>query len=266
MALGQTFINNFGDGTFLTSIDLFFETKDDNIPVTIGILETLGQKPGKKVLPFSTVTKNPSDINVSSDGTTATTFTFDSPVFIDGSETYAVGIDTVSTNYKVYVSELGKTVIGSTRRVSEQPLMGSLFKSQNIGPRNEVPFEDLKMVLRRAKFTTGTTASLDLTNDTLPTKRLKTNPIEVNATAGSGTTFGSNPKILKVNHLNHCMSSGDSVTIAGLTSTGDFNGILGSNINGTHTIANVTLDSYTITLASDQATSTGSVGGDSNRK
>ena len=43
MALGQTFINNFGDGTFLTSIDLFFETKDDNIPVTIGILETLGQ-------------------------------------------------------------------------------------------------------------------------------------------------------------------------------------------------------------------------------
>ena len=128
MALGQTFINNFGDGTFLTSIDLFFETKDDNIPVTIGILETLGQKPGKKVLPFSIVTKNPSDINVSSDGTTATTFTFDSPVFIDGSETYAVGIDTVSTNYKVFVSELGQTVIGSTRRVSEQPLVGSLFK------------------------------------------------------------------------------------------------------------------------------------------
>ena len=261
MALGQTFINNFGDGTFLTSIDLFFETKDDNIPVTIGILETLGQKPGKKVLPFSTVTKNPSDINVSSDGTTATKFTFDSPVFIDGSETYAVGIDTVSTNYKVFVSELGQTVIGSTRRVSEQPLVGSLFKSQNIGPRNEVPFEDLKMVLRRAKFTIGTTGSLDLTNAALPVKSLKTNPIEVNATAGSGTAFGGNPKIIKVNHLNHGMSSGDSVTIAGLTATGDFNGILGSNINGTHTIANVTLDSYTITLASDQATSTGSVGG-----
>ena len=32
------------------------------------------------------------------------------------------------------------------------------------------------------------------------------------------------------------MSSGDSVTIAGLTATGDFNGILGSNINGTHTL------------------------------
>ena len=35
MAVFQTFINTFGDGVFITSIDLFFETKDDNIPVGI---------------------------------------------------------------------------------------------------------------------------------------------------------------------------------------------------------------------------------------
>ncbi len=261
MALGQTFINNFGDGAFLTSIDLFFKAKDDNIPVTVAIVETLGGKPSDRILPFSTVTKNPSDINISDDGATATTFTFESPVFIGGTETYAIGIESQSTEYRVFVSELGQTVLGSTRRVSQQPLVGSLFKEQNIGPANDSPFEDLKFVLRRASFTTHAEASLDLTNDAIPAKPLVTNPIETNATAGSGTAFGGNPKILKVNHDNHGMSSGDSVTIAGLTATGDFNGVLGSNINGTHTIANVTLDSYTITLSSDTATSTGSVGG-----
>ena len=261
MALGQTFINNFGDGAFLTSIDLFFKSKDSNIPVTVAIIETLGGKPADRILPFSIVTKNPSDINISDDGSEATKFTFDSPVFIDGSETYAIAIESQSTEYQVYVSELGKTVLGSTRRVSQQPLVGSLFKSQNIGPQNDSPFEDLKFVLRRASFTTHASASLDLTNAAIPAKALDTNPIETNSTSGTGTAFGGNPKILKVNHDNHGMSSGDSVTIAGLVSTTDYNGILGSNINGTHTIGNVTLDSYTITLASDTATSTGSVGG-----
>ena len=57
MALGQTFINNFGDGAFLTSIDLFFKSKDSNIPVTVAIIETLGGKPADRILPFSIVTK-----------------------------------------------------------------------------------------------------------------------------------------------------------------------------------------------------------------
>ena len=261
MALAQTFINNLGDGVFLTSIDLFFETKDDNLPVGIEITDTNMDKPSDRVVPFSGVTLNPSDVNVSTDASSATTFTFISPVFLDGASTYALTVNTFSTNYKVFVSELGQTVLGSTRKVSEQPLTGSLFKSQNVGPQNDTPFEDLKMVIRRAKFTTSSVATLELQNAELPSKSLTTNPIETNSTAGSGTAFGGNPKILKVNHLNHGMSSGDSVTIAGLSATGDFNGITGSNINGTHTIANVTLDSYTITLSSDQATATGSVGG-----
>ena len=261
MALYQTFLNTFGDGVFITSVDLFFETKDDNVPVGIDIVDTQMERPSRRPLPFSGVVKNPSDINTSTDGSTATTFTFDSPVFLDGASTYALRVVTNSTNYKLFVSELGKTILGSTRRVSEQPLTGSLFKDQNVGPKSESPFEDVKMVVRRASFTTSTSATLNLENEPILEAVLTTNPIETNSTAGSGTAFGGNPKILKINHLNHGMSSGDTVTIAGLTATGDFNGITGSNINGDHTIANVTLDSYTITLSSDQATATGSVGG-----
>jgi hypothetical protein len=261
MALGQTFINPSGDGYFITSVDIFFEEKDTALPVTLGIVNTYGEKPSNKILPFSTVTKNASDITVSTDGSTATTFTFESPVFLKGSETYCVGLDTYSTKYKVYISELGQTALGSTQRISEQPITGSLFKSQNIGPKADSPFEDLKYVMRRAKFTTGTTASLDLVNSALPTKTLGTNPIEANATAGSDLTFGGNPAIVKVLHENHGMATGDSVTIAGAGATTDYNGIVGSKFNDTHTIANVTLDDYTITISGDTATSTGSVGG-----
>ena len=55
-------------------------------------------------------------------------------------------------------------------------------------------------------------------------------------------------------------SSPSKVTISGLSSTGDFNGIQGSVINGTHSIGNVTEDTYTITLSGDPATSTGVAG------
>jgi len=261
MALAQTFINNFGDGLFVTSVDIFFAEKDSSLPVILELVNTLGEKPGRKILPFSAVTKNPGDITTSTDGSTATTFTFESPVFLSGATTYCLGLKTPSTKYKVYVSELGKTELGSTRKISQQPLTGSLFKSQNIGPRNDSPMEDLKFVLRRAKFTTFTTASLDLVNTALGIKSLSTNAIETNSTAGSGTTFGTNPVICKVNHLNHSMASGDSVTIAGAVATTQYNGITGSYFNATHTIANVTLDSYTITISGDTATATGSVGG-----
>ena len=44
-------------------------------------------------------------------------------------------------------------------------------------------------------------------------------------------------------------SSPSKVTISGLGSTTDYNGIQGSVINGTHDIGNVTEDSYTITLS-----------------
>ena len=121
----------------------------------------------------------------------------------------------------------------------------------------------LKFKLKKASFTTNTTGTLSLTNNTVDSKTLDSNPIETNATAGSATTFGGNPNIIKINHPHHGMNDNkpSKVTISGLGSTTDFNGIKGSVINGTHDIANVTEHSYTITLSGDPATSTGSVGG-----
>ena len=264
MALAQTFFNNIGEGCFVTSLDLYFETKDDNLPITVALIETLANTPGRRILPFSTVTKIPSEITVSTDGTTATKFTFESPVYLKGGYQYAVAMESNSTKYKVFVSELGENVIGTNRRVSEQPLVGSLFKSQNQGAPVDIPLEDLKFTLRKALFTTYTPTTIELQNDVVSVDELNTNPIETNTSAGSGTTFGSNPKILKVNHTNHGMASGDSVIIAGVTGNASdtSNGIPISEINATHTIANVTLDSYTITVTSS-TTANGVIGGSS---
>ena len=110
--------------------------------------------------------------------------------------------------------------------------------------------EDLTFTLYQAEFTVDTEGTVLLTNDTIASKTLGSNPIETDSSSGSGTTFGGNPNIIKITHPGHGMndSSPSKVTISGLSSTGDFNGIAGSVINGTHSIGNVTEDTYTITL------------------
>jgi hypothetical protein len=73
---------------FITSLDLYFQSKDDNIPVTVQIREVSNGYPSTTILPFSEVTINPSAVNVSEQGTTATTFTFPSPVYIQENVEY----------------------------------------------------------------------------------------------------------------------------------------------------------------------------------
>jgi len=123
--------------------------------------------------------------------------------------------------------------------------------------------EDLKFTLYKCAFTTSTEGTLQLTNDTVDSKTLVNNPIETDSSSGSGSAFGGNPNIIRITHRGHGMqdSSPSKVTISGLGATTDFNGIQGSVINGTHSIGNVTEDTYTITLSGDPATSTGVVGG-----
>jgi hypothetical protein len=142
-------------------------------------------------------------------------------------------------------------------------MLTSLFKSQNASTWTAEQNQTLKFKVNRAKFTENTNGNLHLVNDVIPTLTLKQNPIEVNATAGSGATFGSNPAIIKINARNHGLhSTAHNVTIAGVPS-GTVNGLASTNVNGTYTaIGNITLDSFTVTAQnSDVATSTGSIGG-----
>src|SRR5210317_1107619 len=249
--LAQSFLVEDEDGVFITSIDAFFATKSSTIPVKAEIRNMVNGYPGNKVLPFAIKWLNPSDVNTSTDGSTATTFTFDSPVYLKEKTEYALVLYSDSADYTAYVARLGDTVIGSDRTVSAQPNLGVLFKSANNRTWTAEQMEDLKFTMKRAEFDITSSGTLTLGNASLPSKTLDSNPIRT--FNGSG--------VIRVFHKNHGMhSTTDNVTIAGVAS-GTYNGIAHSDINGTYTsISNITLDSYDITT-SGTATATGDVGG-----
>ena len=79
--LAQSFQVTEEGGIFITSCDIYFQTKDDmDIPMTFQIRTMEGGTPTQKVLPFSEIIKAPDQINVSTNGTVATRFTFESVI------------------------------------------------------------------------------------------------------------------------------------------------------------------------------------------
>lgn len=233
--LAQTFLIDVKNGCFLTKIDVFFQSKDTSLPVSVEIRNTVNGYPGKRVLPFSRVTLNPEDVQVSNDATKATTFTFKSPVYVEENGEYCVVLYTDSINYKVWISELGQNALGTDRRISQQPYAGVLFKSQNASTWSADQLQDLKFVLYRAEFDTSTTGKFSVVNETLPQIRLPLNALN----------FRNGSKVITVIQPSHGMVHGSSVTLSGFD--GAYN-IPAANVNQKHTIGNVLLDSYTITV------------------
>jgi len=262
--LAQGFYVDQTDGMFVTSIDLFLSAKDSALPVTMQIRPMVNGYPSSSVvLPFGTKTLQASETSISADATVATRFTFDSPVYVLNATEYCFVLICNTPEYQTFAAQMGQTTIDGERLISTQPLLSSLFKSQNASTWTAEQNQTLKFSVNRAAFTENTSGKLHLVNDEIPTQLLKQNPIEVNATAGSGTTFGTNPAIIKIISRNHGLhSTAHNVTIAGVPS-GTFNGLASTNVNGTYTaIGNITLDSFTVTAqGSDVATSTGSIGG-----
>ena len=258
--LAETFMIDDEGGVFLTSIDIFFSSKDANVPVTLQIRDTVNGYPGQKILPFAEKTLNPSAVNISSDGTTVTTFTFDSPVYVQENTEYAFVLMANSTDYNVYVARLGETALDSDRTISQQPYAGVFFKSQNGVTWTADQNEDIKFKIKRAEFE-NVTGTVTLTNDTLSSRTLATNPIR---------TSSDSTGVLTISHPNHGMhGTNNNVTIAGVPS-GTYNGITADQINGTYTaIGNITLDSYTVDPANNtdysdsiaNATDAGDIGG-----
>ncbi len=257
--LAQTFLIDNKGGAFLTKVDIFFATKDTAIPVTLEIREVVNGYPGKRVLPFSRVTLRPEQVNLSTnmvdlDGVstpsfdTPTSFRFPSPVYVqDGSE-YCIVLISDSNKYKVWISQLGDTVPGTSRTISEQPYLGSLFKSQNASTWTTDQTQDLMFTIYKAKFDTSGVGTVQFVNDVLPYTTLENDPFQM--------TAGSN--IVRVWQNNHGLVDGSKVTISGVTGT--LNGIPAAELNGTWFVSNIDLDSYTITTGTS-ATKTGYFGG-----
>lgn len=255
--LAQTFLVENDGGAFLSKVDLFFATMDSNIPVTIEIREVINGYPGKNVLPFSRVTLQPDEITLSnntvvdSNGVSypsfdaATTVTFPSPVYVQNGMEYALVVLSDSNRYKLWISQMGEMIPGTTNFVSEQPYAGVLFKSQNGSSWTASQEQDMKFTIWRANFDTSVVGNVVLTNDKNSRYNLESDPFQ---TLNGSTT-------VRVWHRNHGFKNGDSVTIDSAPSL-----VNGATVNGTFTVSNVTLDSYTI-VSSTSATATSFGGG-----
>ena len=210
--LAQTFLvedSELEGGVFLTKIDVFFFTKDAEIPVAIDIRTVENGTPTQTILPFSKVVKQAADVFTSDDASKPTTFTFKAPVFIPHRQEHAIVLTSDSNQYKVFISLLGKDAIDAAHageKISEQPYIGVLFKSQNASTWTPSQYEDLMFKIYRADFTLPSTAApsrLILENAQLGESNggylnLAPNPIQ--------TTSGSAD--IRVFHSNHGMQSG----------------------------------------------------------
>ena len=229
--LAQTFLvedSVLEGGVYLTKIDLFFFTKDAEIPVAMDIRTVENGTPTQDILPLSKVVKDPDDVVIDSSAQTATNFKFESPVYLQGGLEYCIAVIANVPTYKVWIARMGETEVQSTlaqaqvggtadaaqnvlfsdRTVSEQPEFGVLFKGHNNRTWAPSLTEDLKMNIYRAEFS-SLTGTIPLVNDSNPVKTLEKNPLE----------FLDGSAVIKVFHPDHGMySTSNNVTIANVKS------------------------------------------------
>lgn len=192
--LAQTFSVDSDGGCFLTKVDIYFASKDNNLPVTLEVRTVENGYPTGTILAFGSVTKRPEDVNLSTNTVTfendqgvmveewsydtPTTFEFDSPVYLEDATEYAIVLISDSTKYRVWIAEVGDNVPGQQVTISKQPYNGVLFKSQNASTWTANQNQDLKFTLYKANFKTDAVANIQFKNPELGKEYLNTNPFQ----------------------------------------------------------------------------------------
>ena len=204
------FVDAIEGGMFITSIDVFFQSKDEKIPVTIDIRTVENGSPTQSILPFAVKTVESKDVSVNATkADTFTRFTFDSPVYVNNDQEYAFILRSRSLNYKVWVSRLNQVDVNTSQIIDKQPYAGSLYKSQNMSVWEPDQFEDIKFNINRAKFTTDTQLTAQLSNAIVPRVDLPNDPL----------FFTANTSDITILHPNHCMHTKQNfVNISGVKS------------------------------------------------
>lgn len=149
-------------GIFATKLDLYFANKSliTGHGVTVYLCEIKNGYPdGNAILPYSTVHLENANINTSNDSSVATTFTFDSPVFMAANKQYAfiVRPDSNDPDYRVYSAEIGTEVpnLLDGAQISSIPLVGTAYYGATMTTWTALQKEYIKFVLHRAEFNTS---------------------------------------------------------------------------------------------------------------
>ena len=207
--LAQSFFINDEGGAYITSIDLFFATKDNTVPVLLDIRTVENGAPSNLVVPGTSTSVAAKDINTSLDASVPTKFKFKNPVYLSSSSDYVFVIRTTVRSYNVWVSRLGEADVTTGLVIDKQPYVGVLYKSTNQSIWTPDQYEDIKFVINRAQFQTNQTYTAVLPNKPIKDQQLIKNPL----------TFSSGNSTVKVFQPNHGMHQvQNQVTLSGIAS------------------------------------------------
>ena len=251
--LAQTFLVQEEGGAFITSVDIFFATRDTKVPVRVEIREVVNGYPGAAILPFSRVEKKGSQVNVDpTTGSVATNFKFTSPVFLQNGVEYALVVLSDSNNYRLWISQTDTIDVQTQSRILSQPYNGVLFKSQNASTWTADQTQDMKFTIHRAEFTQAP-VKLELIPPKLGFKDLGFNPL--NFIIGS--------RKCRVEHKDHGMVAGEYVILKTRQIIESINGINKQYIFDTPLqILSAELDSYVVEFGGTvNSNASGKVGG-----
>jgi hypothetical protein len=156
---------------FATKIDLFFKEKSSTLGVTVQLRNTVNAYPGPEIVPFSSIHLESEDVNVSDDGSLATTVTFDAPVALKTGEEYCVVVlpDQSNPDYLIWIAKTGLEDVRTGLKITTDSAAGTLFTSTNNKAWTAYQDENLKFKLYKAAFTNSsdsanTSGSFEMTN------------------------------------------------------------------------------------------------------
>ena len=164
--LAQSFvIGEINTGTSVTKVDLFFQKLHASIPVTAHLVTVENGIPTQNIIPFSKVVLQPSEILAqhnldewsNEDASTATTFTFDAPVYLQPGVEYAIVVMSNSPDYRLWMAETGGDDVNDQGRIDKNPYAGVSFKSQNASTWTPDQNRDFKFTIYRTQYDTSST-------------------------------------------------------------------------------------------------------------
>ena len=253
--------NDDVNGAFLTAVDLFFASKDSgNAPVKVEI-RTVELGTPTRVVIGNSVTLRPDQVNISTNGETATKVTFDEPIYLPPGREYAVVIISENSDqYELWTAVMGEKTVNTQSlpdvdsvTYSKQFSMGSLFKSQNGSIWTANQYQDLKFKLYKAQFTspTGTAffynPTLDESNGYV--QRLGNNPLTTlpkTLTVGITTTT-STSLISNLSNGRKVVDGQKNYVYGYIVGTGSSVSSIGITTSGSNYVTDTSVNTYNIT-------------------
>lgn len=245
--LAQTFFverDKYPDGVYISSLDLYFISKDESLPVWVEIRPTRNGYPASDVIyPFASKTVYPKDVYVNKPENLTgyatmrsdvknivepefiigsresvnyfkpTTFKFDTPIYLPPGEHSFIVLANCNT-YNLGVAHLGEYIRNTETRVTDNPYIGVFFESQNASTWSADQYVNLAFALNFADFPVGDKLPISFYADTTNEEEYHTNRFECGQFSVDTT---------EVNYTMSTLPIDDSVIVTSNIQTGVMN-------------------------------------------